>query len=55
MESKWGAKTETINMQLNVEQASYTRDAWVKAIYSRLFDFLGKLFRILFIVILGLL
>ncbi|CAJ0574360.1 unnamed protein product, partial [Mesorhabditis spiculigera] len=42
MESKWGNQTETINMQMNVEQANYTRDAWVKAIYSRLFDFLVR-------------
>ncbi|CAI4228131.1 unnamed protein product [Auanema sp. JU1783] len=40
MESKWGNKTEQIDMTLNVEQANYTRDAWVKAIYSRLFDYL---------------
>uniref|UniRef100_A0A1I7WJB1 PH domain-containing protein n=1 Tax=Heterorhabditis bacteriophora TaxID=37862 RepID=A0A1I7WJB1_HETBA len=37
----WGAKTEKINVTLNVEQANYTRDAWVKAIYSRMFDYLG--------------
>ncbi|CAD6184828.1 unnamed protein product [Caenorhabditis auriculariae] len=40
MESRWGNKTEEIHMKLNVEQASFTRDAWVKAIYSRMFDFL---------------
>ncbi|KAI6239978.1 hypothetical protein M3Y99_00512000 [Aphelenchoides fujianensis] len=41
LESKWGAQTEQIDVNLNVEQAVYTRDAWVKAMYSRLFDFLG--------------
>lgn len=30
MESKWGAQTEEIDINLNVEQAVYTRDAWVK-------------------------
>lgn len=40
MESKWGKTSETIKMTLNVEQATYTRDALSKALYSRLFDFL---------------
>lgn len=40
MESKWGGKTETTTMTLTVEQASFTRDALSKALYSRLFDFL---------------
>ncbi|KAI6202474.1 hypothetical protein M3Y96_00952800 [Aphelenchoides besseyi] len=40
LESKWGSQTEQIDVTLNVEQAVYTRDAWVKAMYSRLFDYL---------------
>jgi myosin-1 len=40
LESRWGNQTEEIDVNLNVEQAVYTRDAWVKAMYSRLFDFL---------------
>lgn len=40
MESKWGKQTEQIDVTLNVEQAEFTRDAWVKDLYSRLFDFL---------------
>lgn len=42
MESKWGTQKEEIDMKLNVEQANYTRDAWVKAIYARLFDYLVR-------------
>lgn len=42
MESKWGAKSERLDVTLNVEQAEATRDALAKAIYSRLFDYLVK-------------
>lgn len=40
MDSKWGAKTESINVTLNQEQCTYTRDALAKALYTRLFDYL---------------
>ncbi|VDK83680.1 unnamed protein product [Litomosoides sigmodontis] len=40
MESKWGKQTEQINVTLNIEQAEFTRDAWSKDLYTRLFDFL---------------
>ncbi|XP_063305190.1 unconventional myosin-Ie [Pelobates fuscus] len=40
MDSKWGGKSESINVTLNVEQACYTRDALSKALHSRVFDYL---------------
>ena len=40
VESQWGSKKEVINMTLNVEQASFTRDALSKTIYTRIFDWL---------------
>lgn len=38
LDSKWGSRSETIEMQQNVEQANYIRDAWAKALYTRIFD-----------------
>ncbi|XP_037766487.1 unconventional myosin-Ie isoform X1 [Chelonia mydas] len=40
MDSKWGGKSESINVTLNVEQACYTRDALAKALHARIFDYL---------------
>lgn len=42
MDSKWGGKSESIRVQLNVQQACYTRDALSKALYARMFDWLVK-------------
>ena len=42
MESRWGGKSEVLDVTMNVEQATYTRDALSKALYSRMFDFLVK-------------
>ncbi|XP_048471683.1 unconventional myosin-Ie [Rhincodon typus] len=40
MDSKWGGRSESINVTLNVEQACYTRDALSKALHARIFDYL---------------
>ncbi|XP_038628393.1 unconventional myosin-If [Tachyglossus aculeatus] len=40
MDSKWGGRSESIDVTLNVEQAAYSRDALAKGLYARLFDFL---------------
>ncbi|XP_076007422.1 unconventional myosin-If [Genypterus blacodes] len=40
MDSKWGGKSESIDVTLNQEQATYTRDALAKALYTRVFDYL---------------
>ncbi|XP_053319961.1 unconventional myosin-If [Spea bombifrons] len=40
MDSKWGGRSESITVTLNIEQAAYTRDALSKALYARVFDFL---------------
>ncbi|XP_040566099.1 unconventional myosin-Ie isoform X2 [Lepeophtheirus salmonis] len=40
METKWGSKTEIVNVTCNVMQSEYTRDALAKGLYSRLFDYL---------------
>ena len=42
MESRWGGKSEILDVTMNVEQATYTRDALSKALYARMFDFLVK-------------
>ncbi|CAG0905130.1 unnamed protein product, partial [Darwinula stevensoni] len=42
MDGRWGGKSESIHVTLNVEQAAYTRDAWAKGVYTRLFDFIVK-------------
>ncbi|XP_071844159.1 unconventional myosin-Ie-like isoform X1 [Apostichopus japonicus] len=39
-DSKWGGKSEAVEVTLNTEQAVYTRDALAKALHFRLFDFL---------------
>lgn len=51
MDSKWGGKSEVIDVTLNVEQAIYTRNAWAKGMYARLFDYLVQV-RIVFFSLL---
>lgn len=46
MDSKWGGKSESINVTLNQEQANYTRDALAKALYARLFDYLVEVMQL---------
>jgi myosin-1 len=41
LEGKWGKQTENIDVSLNAIQAANTRDALAKALYTRLFDYLG--------------
>lgn len=40
MDGRWGGKSESIDVTLNVEQACFTRDALSKALHSRVFDYL---------------
>ncbi|XP_051985859.1 unconventional myosin-Ie-like isoform X1 [Xyrauchen texanus] len=40
MDGKWGGKSESIDVTLNVEQACFTRDALSKALHSHVFDYL---------------
>uniref|UniRef100_A0A183BVL5 Unconventional myosin-Ie n=1 Tax=Globodera pallida TaxID=36090 RepID=A0A183BVL5_GLOPA len=35
-----GAKREQVEVRLNQDQAAYTRNAWAKALYDRLFEFI---------------
>ncbi|KAK4299769.1 hypothetical protein Pmani_027986 [Petrolisthes manimaculis] len=39
-DSKWGGKSERVDVTLNTEQAQFARDAWTKGLYSRLFDYI---------------
>uniref|UniRef100_A0A914ICE4 Uncharacterized protein n=1 Tax=Globodera rostochiensis TaxID=31243 RepID=A0A914ICE4_GLORO len=40
LHSKWGTTREQVEVRLNQEQAAYTRNAWAKALYDRLFEFI---------------
>ncbi|KAF7639707.1 hypothetical protein Mgra_00000628 [Meloidogyne graminicola] len=40
LQSKWGANTEQVEVRHNKEQSAYTRNAWAKALYAKLFEFL---------------
>nr|CAD2193594.1 unnamed protein product [Meloidogyne enterolobii] len=40
LQSKWGKNIEQVEVRHNKEQAAYTRNAWAKALYSKLFEFL---------------
>ena len=44
-DSKWGGKSERLDVTLNVEQAIYGRDALAKGLFSRLFDYLVQVGR----------
>lgn len=50
-DSKWGAQSDTIDVTLNVEQATYARDALAKTIYARLFDYLVQVIPQIYIYI----
>lgn len=39
-DSKWGSQSERVDVTLNMEQAQFTRDAWTKGLYARLFDYI---------------
>lgn len=39
-DSKWGGKSDKIDVTLNKEQALYARNALAKGVYARLFDYL---------------
>lgn len=39
-DSKWGGRSERMDVPLNMEQAKFTRDAWTKGLYARLFDYI---------------